>query len=77
MSSCPLPSRISLNNHLYAAGIPDSLRHLINDIARGGKYVHNAIRTTDLGLAGSNNTFGEDQLKLDVLSNKIIKEELF
>ena len=76
MSSCPLPSRISLNNHLYAAGIPDSLRHLINDIARGGKYVHNAIRTTDLGLAGSNNTFGEDQLKLDVLSNKIIKEEL-
>ena len=76
MSSCPLPSRISLNNHLFAAGIPDSLRHLINDIARAGKYVHSAIRTTDLGLAGSSNTFGEDQLKLDVLSNRIIKEEL-
>ncbi len=76
MSSCPLPSRISLNNHLFATGVPDKLRHLINDIARGGKYVHNAIRTTDLGLAGSSNTFGEDQLKLDVLSNRIIKEEL-
>ena len=76
MSSCPLPSRISLNNHLYESGVSDELRHLINDIARGGKYVHNAIRTTDLGLAGSSNTFGEDQLKLDVLSNTIIKEEL-
>ncbi len=76
MSACPIPTRISLNNHLYEAGVSDELRHLINDIARGGKYVHNAIRTTDLGLAGSSNTFGEDQLKLDVLSNRIIKEEL-
>ena len=75
-SACPLPSRISLNNHLYETGTPDKLRHLINDIARAGKYVQNAIRTTDLGLAGSNNTFGEDQLKLDVLSNRIVKEEL-
>ena len=76
MTSCPLPSRISLNNHLFESGISDELRHLINDIARAGKYIHNAIRTTDLGLAGSSNSFGEDQLKLDVLSNKIVKEEL-
>ena len=76
MSSCPLPTRVSLNQHLFSAGVPDKLRHLINDIARAGKYVHNAIRTTDLGLAGSSNNFGEDQLKLDVLSNTIIKEEL-
>lgn len=75
-SACPLPSRISLNNHLFQTGVPDKLRHLINDIARAGKYVHNAIRTTDLGLAGSNNTFGEEQLKLDVLSNRIVKEHL-
>lgn len=75
-SACPVPTRTSLNNHLHSAGVPDKLRHLINDIARGGKYVANAIRTSDLGLAGSNNTFGEEQLKLDVLSNRIIKEEL-
>lgn len=76
MPSHPLPTRISLNNHLYESGVPDQLRHLINDIARAGKYIHNAIRTTDLGLAGSSNTFGEDQLKLDVLSNTIVKDEL-
>lgn len=75
-ASCTLPSRVSLNQHLFFSEIPDQLRHLINDIARAGKYVQNAIRTTDLGLAGSSNTFGEEQLKLDVLSNKIIKEEL-
>ncbi len=71
-----MPSRVSLNHHLYSSGVPDKLRHLINDIARAGKYVHHAIRSTDLGLAGSENQFGEEQLKLDVLSNTIIKEEL-
>ncbi len=75
-SACPIPSRVSLNQHLFTSGVPDKLRHLINDIARGGKYVHNAIRKTDLGLAGSENKFGEEQLKLDVLSNRIFKEEL-
>jgi len=74
--SCTLPTRVSLNQHLFTSGVPDKLRHLINDIARAGKYVENAIRTTDLGLAGSSNTYGEEQLKLDVLSNKIIKEQL-
>ncbi len=73
---CPLPTRVSLNAHLYQSGVPDRLRHLMNDIARAGKYVHHAIRSTDLGLAGSSNQFGEEQLKLDVLSNNIIKEEL-
>ncbi len=76
MTPCAVPTRVSLNSHLYQSGIPDSLRHLINDISRASKYVHNAIRTTDLGLAGSANDFGEEKLKLDVLSNKIIKAEL-
>ncbi|MEQ1849372.1 MAG: class 1 fructose-bisphosphatase [Candidatus Peribacteraceae bacterium] len=76
MATCKLPSRVSLNHHLFSSGVPDQLRHLIIDISRAGKYINNAIRTTDLGLAGSSNQFGEDQLKLDVLSNDIIKEEL-
>jgi fructose-1,6-bisphosphatase I len=68
--------RVSLNAHLADAGVADDLRHLICDVARAGKYVHNAIRTTDLGLADSANQFGEQQLKLDVLSNTIIRDEL-
>lgn len=76
MTTRTLPTRTSLNHHLFTSGASDQLRHLLNDIARSCKYVHNAIRTTDLGLAGSNNQFGEEQLKLDVLSNDIIKEEM-
>src|SRR5262249_12910808 len=68
--------RISLNGHLQQAGSTDDIRHLIMDIARAGKYVHYAIRNTDLDLAGSSNQYGEQQLKLDVLSNKIIRDEL-
>ncbi len=32
-----IPSRLSLNAHLYRAGIQDSLRHLINDPERRAK----------------------------------------
>ncbi len=71
-----LPTRSSLNSHLFHAGVSDDVRRLINDIARAGKYIHYAIRTSDLGLAGSGNMFGEEQLKLDLLSNQIVEEEL-
>jgi len=74
----PLSSpRPSLNAHLYAVSkAPDSLRHLILDIARAAKYIHHAIRTTDAGLAGTSNHFGEEQVALDVLSDDIIARHL-
>lgn len=65
-----------LDTHLYESGIPDDLRHLIMYIARAGKYIHHAIKTGDLGLAGTSNLFGENQLALDVLTDKIIEENL-
>ncbi len=73
---CALPSRLSFNAHLRRAGAPDSLRHLLIDIARAAKYIQRAIRTTETGLAGSVNTSGEEQLTLDVISNRIVEEEL-
>lgn len=67
---------ISLNSHLRKTGMPDSLRHLILDIATSAKYVHHAIQTGDLGMAGTSNLYGENQLALDVLANEIIKKHL-
>jgi len=67
---------ILLDSHLYHAGASDRLRHLVLYIARAGKYIHHALKTGDLGLAGSSNLFGEHQLALDVLSDKIIEENL-
>ena len=68
--------KTSLNNHLRKSGTPDSLRHLIVDIATSAKYVHHAIKTGDLGMAGTSNLYGENQLALDVLANEIIKKHL-
>lgn len=66
-----------LDSHLhYKTDAPHSLRHLIRYIARATKYIHHAIKTTDLGLAGTSNLFGEDQLSLDVLADRIIMETL-
>lgn len=75
--ACPVPERMSLNAHLFSVSkASDDLRHLILDIARAAKYINYAIRTTDTGLAGSKNTFGEEQVKLDVLSDDIIRQHL-
>jgi len=74
--SVPAEQR-SLNGHLFhVSKTPDKLRHLINDIARAAKYISYAIKTTEAGLAGSVNMFGEEQVKLDVLSDRIIQEHL-
>lgn len=68
---------VSLSQHLFAHGkAPDALRHLILEIAKAAKYIQFALRTTDTGLSGSRNSFGEDQVKLDVLSDDIIRRHL-
>ncbi|MFC1655621.1 fructose-1,6-bisphosphatase [Patescibacteria group bacterium] len=69
-------SIVSLDKHLRDAKIDHDLRHVIGIIARSAKYVHNAMQTGDLGLAGTSNMYGEDQLALDVLSNQIFVKEL-
>lgn len=75
--SAPAPDRVSLNDHLYRVSkAPDDLRHLVLTIARAAKYIQFAIRTTDTGLAGGTNQFGEKQVKLDVLSNTLIEQHL-
>lgn len=74
---CPQPTKISFNEHLRQQGnIPHDLRHLLVDISRAAKYIQYAIRTTEAGLAGSINQFGEEQEQLDVLSDDLIRQYL-
>ena len=82
MSSCPIPEEISLNYHLlHKSNCEHDLRHIIIDISRATKYISYAIQTTDAGLnatkSSSTNSSGEDQLKLDVLSDDLLKQALF
>lgn len=68
--------QIDLRRHLRNQNICDNLVHLICEIAEAGKYVINAVRTGDLGVAGTSNLYGEEQLALDVLSDRIMRKRL-
>jgi fructose-1,6-bisphosphatase I len=68
--------QIDLRRHLRSQNIDDNLVHLICEIAEASKYVINAVRTGDLGVAGTSNLYGEEQLALDVLSDRIMRKRL-
>ncbi len=65
-----------LNNFLEKENIDPDLSKLLFSIARAGKFVAHAIRTGDLGLAGTSNLYGENQLALDVLADMIFTNHL-
>jgi fructose-1,6-bisphosphatase I len=68
--------QIDLRRHLRERGVVPDLVHLICEIAEASKYVINSIRTGDLGVAGTSNLYGEQQLALDVLADRIITKRL-
>jgi len=62
--------------HLREQNISGNMVHLLCEIAEASKYVINAVRTGDLGVAGTSNLYGEEQLALDVLSDRILRKRL-
>ncbi|HEX9778993.1 MAG TPA: class 1 fructose-bisphosphatase [Geopsychrobacteraceae bacterium] len=68
--------QIDLRRHLREQNVEDNLVHLICEIAEASKYIINSIRTGDLGVAGTSNLYGEQQLALDVLADRILQKRL-
>ena len=68
--------QIDLRRYLREDGVEDRLIHLICEVAEASKYIINSIRTGDLGVAGTSNLYGEKQLALDVLSDRIMRKRL-
>ncbi len=68
--------QIDLRRHLRENNVDENLTHLISEIADASKYIINSIRTGDLGVAGTSNLYGEKQLELDVLADRIIRKRL-
>ncbi len=68
--------QVDLRRHLREEGVEPNLAHLICELAEASKYIVNAIRTGDLGVAGTSNLYGEEQLALDVLSDRILIKRL-
>lgn len=68
--------QIDLRRHLREKGVERNLTRLICEIAEASKYIINSIRTGDLGVAGTSNLYGEKQLALDVLADRILEKRL-
>lgn len=68
--------QIDLRRHLREQKVERNLMELICEIAEASKYIINSIRTGDLGVAGTSNLYGEEQLALDVLSDRILQKRL-
>jgi len=68
--------QINLRRYLRETGVDRDLTRVICEIANASKYIINAIRTGNLGVAGTSNLYGEQQLALDVLSDRIIQKRL-
>ena len=68
--------QIDLRRHLRERNVAPDLVHLICEIAEASKYIINSIRTGDLGVAGTSNLYGEQQLALDVLADRILTKRL-
>lgn len=66
----------SFNHTLRSNNVPNDVRSLLYHIARGVKYINFSLRSGNTGKANSANSSGEDQLKLDVISDRIIMSEL-
>ena len=59
--------QVNLRRYLREDGVDRDLTRIICEIANASKYIINAIRTGDLGVAGTSNLYGKQQLALDVL----------
>ena len=68
--------QIDLRRHLRERKVERRLREVICEIAEASKYIINSIRTGELGVAGTSNLYGEEQLALDVLSDRILQKPL-
>ncbi len=68
--------QIDLRRHLREHYINENLTHLICEIAEASKYIIHSISTGDLGVAGTSNLYGEQQLELDVLADRILRKRL-
>lgn len=68
--------QIDLRRYLRETEEDRNLTRLLCEIADASKYIVNSIRTGDLGVAGTSNLYGEQQLALDVLSDRIMRKRL-
>ena len=66
----------SFNHFLRERGAEWDVRSLLYHIARSVKYINFSIRAGNTERVTTSNSFGENQMRLDVMADKIISTEL-
>lgn len=66
----------SFNHFLREKEVSNEIRSLLYHIARSIKYINFTIRAGNTGKCGTENSFGESQVAMDVLADDIIANEL-
>src|SRR3989338_10512581 len=67
---------LKFDDYLRQIGCEEELSAVLKSIVDSIKEISKSIKTSDTGKAGSLNVFGEQQLALDIFSNKIIENHL-
>lgn len=67
---------MNLSQYLEQNGVEEDLKDVILGLAEACKRISHEVMKSDGSKEGSENASGEDQLKLDVLSDKIVHEEM-
>lgn len=67
---------MNLNEYLREAGADEGLISVIESVFEGIKKISHRLRTTDIGKVGSHNSFGEEQIAMDVYADQVLSEIL-
>lgn len=65
-----------LADYLKKQGVEAGLISVFESVRGAINFIETAVRAADTGKAGTKNIYGEEQLALDVLADKIMQEEL-
>ena len=66
----------NIKNYLEGLVVEQNLVGIFGSLAEAIKKISLVVRTADTGKVGTKNSYGEEQVALDVLSNNIMIEEL-
>jgi fructose-1,6-bisphosphatase I len=65
-----------LRTHLSNNEVEHQLRRLMEFLGDSAQYINYEVKMSQRGQAGTRNMYGEDQMELDVLADKILEERL-
>lgn len=66
----------NIQKYMEEMGVDGQLISIFASLAEAIKKISLAVRTADTGKVGTKNSYGEEQVALDVLSNTILIEEM-